>query len=188
MGSNDESTVRSKKEEVLEYVEVHPGAHLREVKRALNLGMGTVQYHLYTLEREGKVVSRRQGLRKRFYQSYIFGEKQHQILDVLSQEKERDILLFLVENQDSTQKALVDYIGLSPGTVNWHMKRLQVAGLVGARHQGQFVRYTVIGDPREILRLLKVYHPGIWERLADRFADVLAEIGERDRGSTEGIE
>ncbi len=151
------------------------------------MGMGTVQYHLYTLEREGKVVSRRQGLRKRFYQSYIFGERQQQILDVLSQEKERDILLFLVENRDSTQKALVDCIGLSPGTVNWHMKRLQVAGLVEARHEGQFVRYTVIGDRGEMLRLLKVYHPRIWEKLADRLADILAEIGEPDRGSVEGV-
>ena len=168
-------------------MEAHPGTHLREVKRALSLGMGTVQYHLYTLEREGKVVSRRQGLRKRFYRSDVFGERQQQILDVLSQEKERDILLFLVENRDSTQKALVDYVGLSPGTVNWHMKRLQAAGLVEARHEGQFVKYTVMGDQRETLRLLKVYHPGIWEKLADRFADLLAEIGERDGGGAEGV-
>lgn len=171
----------------MEYVGGHPGAHLREIKRGLNIGMGTIQYHLYTLEREGKIVSRRQGLRKRFYQSLIFGERQQQILDVLSQENERDILLFLVGHQDCTQKALVDHVGLSPGTVNWHIKRLQAAGLVEARHEGQFVRYTIPGDRGEVLRLLKVYHPGIWEKLADRLADTLAEIGESERRSAEEI-
>ena len=165
----------------MEYVGAHPGAHLREIKRELNVGMGTIQYHLYTLEREGEVVSRRQGLRKRFYQSHIFGERQQQMLDVLSQEKDRDILLFLVENNGSTQKGLSSFMGLSRGTVNWHIKRLQAVGLVAARHEGLFVRYAVTGDRGELLRLLKVYHPGIWEKLSDRLADVLAEIGELDR-------
>ena len=187
VGSSDGGAERTRKEEVIEYVGGHPGAHLREIKRGLKMGMGTIQYHLYTLEREGKIVSRRQGLRKRFYQSLTFGERQQQILDVLSQEKERDMLLFLVGHQGCTQKALVDHVSLSPGTVNWHMKRLQAAGLVEAKREGQFVRYAISGDRGEVLRLLKAYHPGIWEKLADRLADVLAEIGESERRSAEEV-
>ncbi|MDG7008299.1 MAG: winged helix-turn-helix transcriptional regulator [Nitrososphaerota archaeon] len=169
----------------MDFVKEHPGTHLRAIKRELNLGMGTVQYHLYTLERESKVVSRRKGLYKRFYASNVFGERQQEILGVLSQEPERDILLYLVQNPNSTQKALADYAGMSPGTINWHMKRLHLAGLVEATHEGQFVRYVVVADRAEILRLLKVYHPGIWERLADRLADVLGEIGAPSEGNEE---
>lgn len=182
METNAEGGGESKKQGVLEFIKAHPGAHLREIKRELNLGMGTIQYHLYALEREGKIISRRRGLYKRFYTSHTFGEKQHEILDVLSQEPERDILLYLVQNPNSTQKTLCDYTGMSPGTINWHMKRLHISGLVEARHQGQFVKYAVTADRVEILRLLKVYHPGIWERLADRLADMLADIGESGRG------
>lgn len=80
----------SKKEEVLEFINAHPGTHLREIKRKLNLGMGTIQYHIYALEKEGRIISRRRGLYKRFHVSHIFGDKQHEILDVLSQELERD--------------------------------------------------------------------------------------------------
>ena len=165
----------------MEYVGAHPGVHLREIKRGLKLGMGTVQYHLYTLEREGKVVSRRQGLRKRFYQSHAFGERQQQILDVLAQEPERDILLYVVEKGGATQKSLADHMGMSPATINWHMKRLGVAGLVEIKHEGQFVRYAASADRAEVMRLLRAYHPAIWERLADRLADLLAEIGETGR-------
>lgn len=185
MGTNPEGASESKRKDVLEFVNSHPGTHLREVKRELNLGMGTIQYHLYTLEKEGQIVSRRRGLYKRFYASHIFGERQHEILDVLSQEPERDILLFLVQNPNSTQKTLTDYTGMSPGTINWHMKRLGLAGLAQGTHEGQFVKYSIIADRAEILRLLKVYHPGIWERLADRLADVLAEVGESSGGVEE---
>ena len=175
----------SKKEEVLEFINAHPGTHLREIKRKLNLGMGTIQYHIYALEKEGRIISRRRGLSKRFYVSHIFGDKQHEILDVLSQELERDILLYLLQNPNSTQKALTDYTGMSPATINWHMKRLELAGLVKARHEGQFVKYIVTADHADILRLLKVYHPGIWERLADRLADIVTDIGESGGGNEE---
>ena len=184
VGSNDDSAGRSKKEDILAYVRAHPGAHLREIKRRLNLGMGTVQYHLYTLEREGKVASRRQGLRKRFYLSYVFGEKQQQILDILAQEPERDILLYVVEKRGISQKDLAYHMGMSPATINWHMKRLNKAGLVEIRREEQFVRYFASADRAEVTRLLRAYHPAIWEKLADRLADLLAEIGEA--GGTSG--
>ena len=168
---------------ILEFIEAHPGAHLREIKRELNLAMGTVQYHLYNLEREGRIVSRRSGLRKRFYPSTLFGEGQRAILDVLSQETERDILLYVLENPGSTQKAVTEYLGISPGTVNWHIKRLCAAGLIEVMREGHLVRYSVKTDRSEVLRLLREYHPKIWARWADRLADLLAEIGSREEGA-----
>lgn len=185
MGKDEADATGSKRKAVLDFVNDHPGTHLREIKRELKLGMGTIQYHLYTLEREGKIVSRRKGLYKRFYPSQMFGEKQREILDVLSQESERDILLYLIENPSSTQKELTQYTGMSAGTVNWHMRRLGISGLVEMKHEGQHVKYSVKIDTGEVLRLLRSYHPGIWEKLADRLADVLAEMSEPE-GREEG--
>ncbi len=138
--------------------------------------MGVIQYHLYSLEREGRILSRRNGLYKRFYPNLVFGDYQQEILDVLSQETERDLLLYLINNPNSTQKELAEYAQISAGTINWHMKRLVESNLVQAKHEGQFVRYVVSGDAKEILRLVQSYHPSIWERWADRFADALTEI------------
>jgi predicted transcriptional regulator with HTH domain len=53
------------------------------------------------------------------------------------------------------------------------MKRLVQVGLVEARHQRGFVYYRVKGNPAKILTLVKSYHPRIWERWADRLADLL---------------
>ena len=138
--------------------------------------MGAMQYHLGVLEREKSVLSRRKGLYKRFYPSLAFGESQRNILDVLSQETERDILLYLIGNPGATQKELAGYARISSGTINWHMKRLSTSGLVSISRDGQYVRYRLTMNPDEILKLLQSYHPSIWENFADRFADVIDEV------------
>jgi DNA-binding MarR family transcriptional regulator len=164
------------KEEILEYIKNHPGSHLRQIKTKLNISMGAIQYNLGTLEKEKRILSRRRGLYKRFYLNMVFGESQRDILDVLSQETERDLLLYLIRNPDASQKQLSQYARISSGTTNWHMKRLSGSGLVSVRREGQFVRYRLELDPEEILKLLQSYHPSIWETFADRFADAIDEV------------
>ena len=43
------------------------------------------------------------------------------------------------------------------------------------KRDGQFARYVVACDKQEVLKLLKGFHPRIWERWADRFANALTE-------------
>jgi predicted transcriptional regulator len=166
----------SKRSEVLEFIKTNPGTHLREIKRRLNIAMGTVQYHIQTLEKEKTIISRRKGPYKRFYPNYIFKEKQQEILDILSQETEREILLYLIQNPVTTQKAISEYAGISLATTYWHMNRLNDAGFIEIWHKGHFVTYIVTTENTEILRLLKSYHPRIWEKWADRLADVIEGI------------
>jgi DNA-binding MarR family transcriptional regulator len=162
--------------EVLQYIKSHPGSHLRQIKRDLDLSMGVIQYHLYSLEKERKILSRRGSLYKRFYATLTFTEHQQEVLDVLSQETERDLLVYLLHHSGATQKELSEFAQTSPGTINWHMKRLVSSTLVGSRRDGQFVRYYVSGDSEEILYLLKGYHPSTLLSWADRFANAMNEV------------
>jgi hypothetical protein len=82
---------------ILEFIKANPGTHLRKIKRELNLAMGVIQYHLYKLERERSVVSVRLGLYKRFYADKGFRVEDREILSILSQETERDIVLYLIK-------------------------------------------------------------------------------------------
>lgn len=49
------------------YIGADPGIHYNELVRLINVAKGTVAYHLTTLEREGVIKSRRDGVLKRFY-------------------------------------------------------------------------------------------------------------------------
>ena len=110
------------------------------------------------------------------------------ILDVLSQETERDLLLYLIRNPNATQKQLSEYSKISAGTINWHMKRLGQSGLVSIRREGQFVKYKVDVDWQEILKLLQNYHPSVWETWADRLADTINELASPTVESEETME
>lgn len=171
----------SRRIRIFEFIRTHPGSHLREIKRELNLGMGVIQYHLYGLEREQKIISRRRGLHKRFYTTQVFGDRQLEILDTLSQETDRDILLFLIQNPDATQKELSEYLKISAASINWHMRRLSDTGIVEAKRDGVNVRYFVRDNQAEILALLRSYHPAVWERWADRLANIISDMERESR-------
>ena len=171
------------REQITEYIAKHPGAHLRQIKRELNVAMGVIQYHLYSLEKDRTILSRRRGLYKRFYSNLVFGEHQLDILDVLSQETERDLLLYLIANPDATQKQLSEYAQISAGTINWHMKRLSDSGLVQTKHERSIAKYEVVCDHKEVIKLLQGFHPTTWDRWADRFANAVAEASSSETQS-----
>src|SRR6266704_3487395 len=52
----------SRRVQILEFIKANPGVHLRRIKRELNLAMGVLQYHLYRLEKDQAIVSRKRGL------------------------------------------------------------------------------------------------------------------------------
>jgi predicted transcriptional regulator len=164
----------SKRIRILQFIRANPGSHLRKIKRELNLAMGVIQYHLYRLERERTIVSVRHGLYKRYYADLALRTEEREILNVLSQETERDLILYLIKNPEATQKQLSEFARISASSTNWHMKRLSKAGFVEARRSGGFVFYTVRGDPGRIILLLRSYHPRIWDKWAERLADLMA--------------
>ena len=159
---------------ILNFIKANPGTHLRKIKQELNLAMGVIQYHLYRLEREQIIVSARHGLYKRFYAQKGLRLEDRQILNLLSQETERDLVLYLIKNPLATQKELSNFAKISPSSTSWHMKRLSQTGVVTSRRENGAVYYTVTADSARILTLLQNYHPRIWEKWAERLADLLA--------------
>ena len=163
---------------ILEFISSHPGVHLREICRALGLAMGDVQYHIRRLERDGRITSTRRGLYKFFYPANLFGEKQREVLSVLSLDRPRELLLNIVEHPGSTQEGLALATGVSQATVSWHLKRLVDLGIVVRGQQGRVASYSVARGG-EIASFIKTYHPTVWERWSSRLADIfIAYSGE----------
>lgn len=165
---------------VLDYVTSHPGVHLREICRALNLAMGAVQYHVRRLERDGRISSVRRGLYKFFYPANLFGERQRDVLSVLSLDRPREILLNIIEHPESTQETLAVATKVSQPTVSWHLKRLVDLGIVGRRQEGRVVTYSVGSGSSEIAAFIKTYHPTVWERWSSRLADIFIAYSEAE--------
>ncbi len=135
--------------------------------------MGDVQYHIHKLERDGRVTSVRRGLYKFFYPHALFGEKQRDVLSVLSLDTPRELLLSLIEKPESGQDQLAHAINVTQPTVSWHLKRLVDLGIVEKRQTGRTVTYKVAGASAvEIGMFIKNYHPSVWETWSSRLADI----------------
>jgi predicted transcriptional regulator len=167
----DDSEIRF---QIYEYIKKNPGAHLRMITRELQLGMGATQHHLDVLERSGKIKSRRINVYRHYYAVEVL-ETDHHLLAFLRQETARDILIYLLENPRSTQNDIVTFKGFSAPTINWHMSRLEQAGLVKSTKEGRAVKYAIL-DSQSVAAALKTYHANIWDKLLSRFAELFIQI------------
>jgi predicted transcriptional regulator len=175
---NDESngnTIR-----VLQYIQENPGCHLRKIKRELDMSMGTIQYHLILLEKQGKVSSERQNLHKYYFPIGLFEQNEKDILKILNQETAREILLVILE-QRPTQTDISNIIKISSASVNWHIKRLVELGLILEQKDGKFKRYTLGIDSKNIVSLMKNYHPNIWNKWSNRLAEMFLSLSKEEK-------
>ena len=152
----------------------HPGCYLRSIKNKLGISMGSVQYHLDRLEKTGVISSS-----KRFYKSYfpasIKDGLDKKILEVLSHERTREILLLIIEYKSPTQTQLSKIIGLSQTSVSWHCQRLLETKIIEEIKDGKYRRYQIIGGNKEckrIMDLMKSYLPSIWNQWSDRLLEL----------------
>ncbi|MGQ0796078.1 MAG: winged helix-turn-helix transcriptional regulator [Nitrosopumilaceae archaeon] len=171
---NDESN--SNTEKVLRYIQENPGCHLRQIKRELTISMGTTQYHLNLLEKQGKISSERHNLFKYYFPIGLFEQNERDILKILNQETAREILMMILEKKNPTQTDIVDLIGISPASVSWHIKRLVELGFIMELKDGKFKRYLFKIEPKHIVSLMKNYHPGLWSRWSNRLAEMFLDL------------
>jgi predicted transcriptional regulator len=171
-------------EKILQFIQANPGCHLHKIKEMIHVSQGTVQYHTDRLEKNGKITSTRSGLYKHYFPIGIFQKNEKEILQILGQETTRQIMMFIVEQQVPTQTDIVNSIGISASSVNWHMKRLVVSGLIEEIKEGKYKRYQLQDrevSSRYITALMRNYYPAIWEKWSDRLIDIFLSMS---RGET----
>ncbi len=141
--------------------------------------MGTVQYQLEKLEKAGKINSTRHGF-YRYYFPVGMLDNEKDILQVLSQETAREILMIIIENGNPTHSEISDMTRISPASVNWHINRLKDLNLVREEKEGKYKRYRLNGDSKPVVILLKNYYPSIWDKWSNRLAEMFLSMSAGD--------
>ena len=173
---------------ILQYIDDNPGCYLRQIKKNLNLSMGTIQYHLNKLEYEGKVTSQRSGLYKHYFVTGVFIDTEKELIKFLTQETSREIIMFIIENVSPTQTEIVNKVKISPSSINWHLKRLLQANLIEELKDGKFKRYSLNPETSslKIAKLLKNYYPSIWDKWSNRLAEMFLTLSSVDETTRKG--
>ena len=169
-------------DQIFRFIQENPSCHLRKIKKELDLAMGTVQYHLDKLEKAGRITSQRQGLHKYYFVIGAFEENEKQLLEVLSNETAREILMFIIEQKKSpSQSEISKHIGISSASVSWQIKRLQDHKVIDEIKEGKFKRYKLHGDSNQVVALLKNYYPSIWNRWSNRLAEMFLSLSQGEK-------
>ena len=170
-------------DQILQFIHENPSCHLRKIKKELGLAMGTVQYHLDKLEKGGRITAQKQGLHKYYFVIGAFEENEKQLLEVLSNETAREIVMFIVEQNYPSQTEISKHVGISSASVSWQIKRLQDSRIVDEVKEGKFKRYKLHGDSKQVIALLRNYYPNIWSRWSNRLAEMFLSLSQREQES-----
>jgi len=164
-------------DKVLCFIQDNPGCHLRRIKRAMNVSMGTVQYHLDKLEKMGRITSSRRGLYKYYFAAGLFKENEKDILEVLTHETARKILMFIIEQKSPTQTDIVNSVKISARSISWHVGRLVALIIITEIKDGKYKRYQLHeNDAKYILTLLRSYYPSIWDKWSMRIVEMFLSL------------
>jgi predicted transcriptional regulator len=168
---------------ILQFIQNNPGCHLRGIKDMIQISQGTVQYHTDRLEKLGRITCTTSGLYKHYFPVGVFQNNEKEILQILSQETTRQILMYIVEQQSPTQTDIVNSVGISASSVNWHMKRLLEFKLVDEIKEGKYKRYQLHDrkvSSKYITALMRNYYPAIWEKWSDRLIEIFLSFSGRE--------
>jgi len=167
---------QSTRRRIYEFVDAHPGTHMRELQRRLAMSAGTLEYHLRVLVREDVLAQRRHGRYTRFYVAAKVGRREKDVLNLLRQEVPRRICALLLIEPEQSHGQLLHHFRLAPSTLTFHLRKLLDAELVVARRDGRETRYHVT-DPGLVGRCLVAYQSSFLDEVVDRFADVWLNLG-----------
>ena len=163
-------------DKVLCFIQDNPGCHLRRIKREIGISMGTVQYHLHKLEKMGRVTSSRRGLYKYYFPAGLFRENEKEILEVLTHETARKILMFIIEQKSPTQTDIVNSVRISARSISWHVGRLIALKMIREIKDGKYKRYQLQDDAKDILTLLRSYYPNIRDKWSMRVVEMFLSL------------
>ncbi len=155
-------------------ISASPGLHFREIQRRLNLGTGTLDYHIHLLHRQGAIRSEKSGKFTRYYATdKLFEEKEKSILNLLRNENFRHIVIYLLEHRNPSASEIAAALGFSPSRLSWHLKALLGSRVVDQKKEGRY-RFYRLNDPKGMAGYLKTHRSSFLDDIVDRFIDAWA--------------
>ncbi|HKS59872.1 MAG TPA: hypothetical protein VJS68_03745 [Thermoplasmata archaeon] len=167
-------------ETLLTFVQRYPGVHLREIRRRLQIPIGTLDYHLYQLGRKGLIAVRFQGGYKCAFPETPIGEgapipeAEKILLALLRQGVPRAVLLHLYLEGPTPPARLGEAISTTGPNLSYFLKRLEAAGVLIREGNGTH-RVARLTDPKTVHEILLRYPP-LPDTPVDRFVRFWSEL------------
>lgn len=148
------------------YVQANPGVHFREAQRDMELPVGQLEFHLNEMVKKEVLVKETKAGNARFYVRDKFTKEERSVMSFLRKEVPRDIILYLLENPDSSPTDILKVFTFSGPNLSYHLKRMLKEGIIDFNTRGRERIYHVT-DPELIKTLLVMYRSTLFDKVLD---------------------
>lgn len=154
---------------IYDFVRINPGAHFRQIQRVLDLAVGQLDFHLNALVKGEVLVKQIESGNARFYVRDKFSGSEKTALSVLRRRIPRNIVLYLLENGESTPGDMLEDFSISNGTLSYHLGRLEKADVLIVRAEGRKRHYS-LKEPDVMEMLLVMFRSSLLDQVVDTIA------------------
>jgi predicted transcriptional regulator len=165
--------LNNSQDNILKVICKNPGIRYRELARQTGFSNGVLTYHLNILEQFGYVNKFKHNNITRYYPLNI-PNSDLKIISHLCVYSERDIILFLLNQDFCTFSEIVEYLGKAPSTVSWHLKKLCEDGILTVHH-GEYNLYR-IDDKKLVNQMLQKYKESFTDKVINNLVDIANEL------------
>lgn len=138
---------------IFDYVKTMPGSCIADIAGQAGVSHSTASYHLDKLLAFSLLTSTIDGNKVRFFiNGGAFSEEERRTLAALDNGETRRVLAEILKHPWCYRAELTGILGVSSPTVNWHLERLQEAGLVQENRSGR--NRFLFADKNRIVGLL----------------------------------
>ncbi len=157
---------------IYDLIHQNPGIHLSKISQILKMRTSLVEYHLLFLEKHEIISPDKETGYKRYYLKGQIGVKDKRYLFILRQKTVLEIILFLLKNDVSLHKVILENVNVSPSTLSYHLNKLIKNDIIELNRYGENKGYRV-KNRDEIVSILIQYKPF---RILDGFEDIWNDL------------
>lgn len=134
---------------LMEMVQDQPGIHLRELANAHGTAVTNTQWHLRKLELADMLRTQKVQGRRLYYPAEGGIEARSEAIAnaAIRNPNAEAIFEYLVENSGCNQRTVSESLEMNAGTVRWHLRKLEAAGLIRSVPDGTQTRYFTMQRP-----------------------------------------
>jgi predicted transcriptional regulator len=140
--------------QLMALIEAEPGVHMREVRRRLQLANGKALHHLRLLERSGHVTAVANGGVRSYYPKGATDYRTMAAAPVLRSGTARALVHAVLRAPGRAEHELATELGISPRTLNYHVLRLRLHGLLDLQATGRTTTVRPTTLAREVVHWL----------------------------------
>ena len=149
---------------VLDIIQKNPGIRFNEVMRVSDMKNGTLSHYVKKLEDEGCIELERTPRVTRLYPIGI-PKAEARICRYMSMKTQRQIILFILENESVTSIQIRDHIKKSPSVVSVNLNELFKAKILNRKYDIPSNKFS-LNNPEMIRGVLREYYPSFIEKLS----------------------